>query len=87
MPAIAVRDITLHYEEAGAGDPLLLLHGGLGTALLHFRREIPVFAEYRDESASSPGVDAPSVRRERAPAFGIYSVIELDDGPRCSSDR
>src|SRR5215217_2041725 len=41
--------------------------------------EIPVFAEYGDESASDAGADAPSVRRERAPAFGIYSVIELDD--------
>src|SRR5215216_6745797 len=41
--------------------------------------EIPVFAEYGDESAAGPGADAPSVRRERAPAFGIYSIGELDD--------
>jgi pilus assembly protein CpaF len=41
--------------------------------------EIPVFAEYGDESASGPGADAPSVRREHAPAFGIYSSGELDD--------
>jgi pilus assembly protein CpaF len=41
--------------------------------------EIPVFAEYGDESASGPGADAASVRREHAPAFGIYSSGELDD--------
>ena len=45
MPELNLPDTTLHYEEAGAGDPLLLLHGGLGTALLHYRREIPFFAE------------------------------------------
>ena len=41
MPEIAVNGTVLHYEEAGTGEPLLLLHGGGGTALLHFRREIP----------------------------------------------
>lgn len=45
MPTITLPDTTLHYEEAGSGDPLLLLHGGLGTALLHYRRDIPFFAE------------------------------------------
>jgi len=46
MPTITLPDGTFHYETAGSGDPLLMLHGGLGTALLHFRREIPVFAEH-----------------------------------------
>jgi len=45
MPEIAVNDTILHYEEAGSGEPLLLLHGGGGTALLHFRREIALFGE------------------------------------------
>ncbi len=45
MPEIAVNGITLHYEEAGSGEPLLLLHGGAGTALLHFRREIAELGE------------------------------------------
>lgn len=44
MPTIPLRDTTIHYEEQGSGSPLLLLHGGLGTALLHFRREIPFYA-------------------------------------------
>jgi valacyclovir hydrolase len=46
MPEITLADTTLHYEEAGAGEPLLLLHGGLGTALLHFWSEIPFYAEH-----------------------------------------
>lgn len=45
MPAITLPDTTLQYEDAGTGEPLLLLHGGLGTALLHYHREIPFFAE------------------------------------------
>jgi len=43
MPEVSLRGAEFHYEEAGAGEPLLLLHGGLGTALLHFRREIEFF--------------------------------------------
>jgi valacyclovir hydrolase len=62
MPEIAVNDTILHYEEAGSGEPLLLLHGGGGTALLHFRREIALLGEQyhviapdlRGYGASSP---------------------------------
>ena len=45
MPEVHVNGIALHYEEAGSGEPLLLLHGGAGTALLHFRREIAELGE------------------------------------------
>ncbi|HZQ38239.1 MAG TPA: alpha/beta hydrolase [Dehalococcoidia bacterium] len=45
MPEVQVNGIALHYEEAGSGEPLLLLHGGAGTALLHFRREITELGE------------------------------------------
>lgn len=44
MPEASLSGTLLHYEEAGGGEPLLLLHGGLGTALLHWWRDIPVFA-------------------------------------------
>jgi len=30
MPTIDVNGFTLHYETRGSGDPLLLLHGGMG---------------------------------------------------------
>ena len=62
-----VNGTVLHYEEAGAGEPLLLLHGGLGTAQLHWWREIPFFAErfhviapdMRGYGRSSPPRDYP----------------------------
>jgi pimeloyl-ACP methyl ester carboxylesterase len=30
MPHIQVNDVELYYEESGAGDPLVLVHGGWG---------------------------------------------------------
>jgi pimeloyl-ACP methyl ester carboxylesterase len=45
MPEIVLGKTEFRYEAAGVGEPLLLLHGGLGTALLHFWREIPLLAE------------------------------------------
>ena len=67
MPEVAVNGTVLHYEEAGAGEPLLLLHGGLGTARLHWWREIPFFADrfrviapdMRGYGRSSPPRDYP----------------------------
>jgi valacyclovir hydrolase len=46
MPMIEVDGTTFHFEEAGGGSPLLLLHGGLGTAMLHWWQEIPIFAAH-----------------------------------------
>jgi pimeloyl-ACP methyl ester carboxylesterase len=31
MPYVTVNDIRMYYKEAGAGEPLLLLHGALGA--------------------------------------------------------
>lgn len=39
-------DIRLHYTEAGAGFPLVLLHGN-GESGVYFTRQIPFFAQYR----------------------------------------
>jgi pimeloyl-ACP methyl ester carboxylesterase len=30
MPSLAINDFQLHYEVRGEGEPLLLLHGGMG---------------------------------------------------------
>lgn len=67
MPEVAVNGTALHYEEAGAGEPLVLLHGVFGTALLHWWREIPFFAQHfrviapdmRGYGRSSPPRDFP----------------------------
>lgn len=45
MPEIRANGTTIFYEDVGDGPPLLLLHGGLGTARLHWWKEIPFFAE------------------------------------------
>ncbi|MDH7487962.1 MAG: alpha/beta hydrolase [Anaerolineae bacterium] len=47
MPRIRVRDIGLHYEEVGAGEPLLFIHG-LGSSGRDWEMQVPFFAsEYR----------------------------------------
>lgn len=39
---------TLHYEDMGTGDPVILLHGMLGTAATHFNEEMGWLSrEYR----------------------------------------
>jgi pimeloyl-ACP methyl ester carboxylesterase len=40
-----VNGIDLYYEVYGAGDPLVLLHGGLGNGT-YWRNQIPVFAQH-----------------------------------------
>jgi valacyclovir hydrolase len=70
MPQVTVNSTVLHYEEAGAGEPLLLLHGGLGTALLHWWREIPFFAQhYRVIAPDMRGYGRSSPPREFPPDF------------------
>lgn len=45
MPKLTVRGVGIFYEEEGAGEPVLLIHGGLGTGRRHFRHQAPVLAE------------------------------------------
>jgi valacyclovir hydrolase len=70
MPTLELPDTVLHYETAGTGTPLLLLHGGLGTALLHFHREIPLLAErYRVIAPDLRGYGRSSPPRHFPPDF------------------
>ena len=39
-------DISLHYEERGAGEPLILLHGN-GEDLTYFKNQIAYFSGFR----------------------------------------
>jgi len=76
MPEIAVNGTILHYEQAGSGDPLLLLHGGGGTALMHFRREIAVLGEqFRVIAPDMRGYGTSSPPRLFEPGF-----YDLDAG-------
>lgn len=40
-----INGIQLYYEVHGSGDPLILIHGGLGNAG-YWERQIPVFAQH-----------------------------------------
>jgi len=55
---VDVPGTTLHYHDAGAGTPLVLLHGGGpgASAWSNFGRNVPVFAErYRVLAVDQPG--------------------------------
>src|ERR671936_2747459 len=43
MPDVSVLDSTMHYEEAGAGEPIVLLHGNPTSSFL-WRKVIPGLA-------------------------------------------
>jgi pimeloyl-ACP methyl ester carboxylesterase len=45
MPTIETQEITLYYETAGAGEPLLLLHG-LGSRGEDWQLQVPYFARW-----------------------------------------
>ncbi len=45
MPTISVNEVELYYQEAGAGYPLVLLHG-LGSSGEDWLFQTPVFAEH-----------------------------------------
>ena len=88
MPEIAVNGTVLHYEEAGEGPPLMLLHGGGGTALLHFRNEIPELAaagfhvvapDLRGYGRSSPPRDFPPgfYQRDAADMAALIRALDL----------
>lgn len=88
MPETAVNGTVLHYEEAGEGPPLVLLHGGGGTALLHLRNEIPELAaagfhviapDFRGYGRSSPPRDFPPgfYQRDAADIAALIRALGL----------
>lgn len=48
MPDLIINGVRLYYEVAGEGDPVVVLHGGMGTARLDFGPQIDLLArEFR----------------------------------------
>jgi 3-oxoadipate enol-lactonase len=68
---IRVRDVELFYERAGAGPPLLLLHG-LGSSTADWSLQLPAFAPHFEVLA----LDARGHGRSSKPP-GPYSVPML----------
>jgi hypothetical protein len=67
----------LHYEEAGAGPPVVLLHGGGPGASgpSNFRRNLPVFAErFRTLVVDQPGYG----KSDKPPVAGNYFTFAAD---------
>jgi pimeloyl-ACP methyl ester carboxylesterase len=72
----------MHYEEHGTGDPLVLLHGGIGSTQM-FAALIPPLAERRRVIAVDlPGHGAsPPDDRPLRPQLIADDLAELLDGP------
>ncbi|WP_051748037.1 alpha/beta fold hydrolase [Nevskia soli] len=67
MPYAELPGVRLHYEEAGAGPPLVLLHG-IGASCRDWEYNIPAFAEhYRVIAPDLRGFG----RSERSGNYGV----------------
>lgn len=85
MPKVRVGDVGLHYVEAGAGEPVLLIMG-FGGDHLAWGMQVPVFAErYRVIAFDNRGVgqsdvpDHPYTTRMMADdAVGLLGALGVD---------
>lgn len=78
MPKAEVRGVTLHYEDQGSGDPVLLLHGALGTGRRHFRHQASALAEaYRVILPDTHGYGQSSHRQRFDPDFYWEDAAQL----------
>ena len=90
MPQVALEGVSLHYERAGQGAPLLLIPGALGTGRGDFDHQIDWFAARRFEViAPDPrgyGRSRPPQReyppdfyhRDAADMFALMTALEHD---------
>lgn len=84
MPVARIRDLTMHYEEAGSGPPLVLLHG-LGGSTRDWEHQIPYFArryhviapDLRGFGDTPRGRGLPSIPRFAQDVRGLLEHLEL----------
>ena len=74
MEQVEVAGLRIAYERAGAGPPLVLLHGGLGDSR-DWRRQMPAFVEEFDVIAW----DAPGCGRSSDPPEEGYGLADYAD--------
>lgn len=80
MPRTTVRGVGLHYEDEGSGDPVLLIHGALGTGRRHFRHQAPALAErYRVLLPDTYGYGQSDHRLRFDPEFYWEDAAQLAD--------
>ena len=84
MPAIAVRDTTIYYEQAGQGPALLFIHGMCGDARVWAGqagrlagRFSCVSFDRRGHTRSAPGTEPESVATHAADAAALIEALEL----------
>lgn len=76
MPFFEHDDCSLHYEEYGAGEPVLLLHG-LGSSCLDWEYQIPALAaRYRVIAMDMRGHGRSDKPRERYSIAGFSADVE-----------
>lgn len=84
MSTIQVRDITVHYEDAGTGRPLLFVHGMCGEAEV-WREQLDrlsgdfrcVAYDRRGHSRSTRGDEPESVETHAADAAALIEALGL----------
>jgi pimeloyl-ACP methyl ester carboxylesterase len=72
MPKVQVGNVSLYYEEHGAGEPLLLVPG-FGTGLWIWYRQIPALAEHFRVIAFDPRGVARSDKPDEAVTMRGYA--------------
>ena len=84
MPAIAVRDTTIYYEQAGQGPALLFIHGMCGDARVWAGqvgrlagRFSCVSFDRRGHTRSAPGTEPESVATHAADAAALIEALGL----------
>ena len=84
MPAIKVNGVTVHYETAGEGFPLVLLHG-IGGNIRSWRRQLAALsADFKVIAWDAPGsgqssdpVGKPSMRFYADCLHGLVDALDL----------
>ncbi len=86
--APGVSPVRIHYRDAGAGPPLVVLHGGWGTAIYPFDRQIAALGhDHRivipdrtgyGQSGRLAAQEVDFHQRAAAETFGVIDALGLD---------
>ena len=94
---VIANDLTIYYEESGSGDPLILLHGSMGSSAV-WHPYLPVFAAHgqviapdlRDHGRTTftPDFDlAKMAAQNAADVVGLLDALAIDRAVLCGWSR